>query len=100
MPASGRKRTTLSTAASDMAPAPQQRAGNSQQHQRRIEVQAAGLDAAEQSGGAATEGAEAVQRAVDQQTVGQAQEDAVRDPDQRPVDGAVVELVDVVLGQQ
>src|SRR6185369_14727195 len=99
-PTSGRNSTQLRTAASAMARAPDQRAGDPREHQPGVEVEASGLDARENAAGAAAERRHAVERAVEQRPVAQAQAHAVRDPDQRPADQARVELVDEVLGRK
>src|SRR5678810_1208516 len=99
-PTSGRKRTQLRTAASTIARAPDQRASDSREHQPGVEMEASGLDAREHAATRAAERRHAVERAVEDGAVAEAQEDPVRDPDQRPADQPLVELVDEVLRRE
>src|SRR4029079_9778144 len=100
MPRSGRKRTTLSTPASDMTPAPEQRADDADEHEPRIEMEASGLQPAEYRRAAARGRRQRVQRAVDQGAIAEAEEHAVGDPRQRLAEDALVELVDEVLARE
>src|SRR5689334_4933067 len=94
MPITGRNSTRLRTRASRMAQAPPERRGEAAEDEEGVEVQAAGLHAPEHPGGAAAQGGEGVQGAVEDRPVAQPQEDRVRDPQQRAADEALVGLVD------
>src|SRR6188768_3128314 len=100
MPSSGRKRTTFSTAASDMPPAPEQRARDAEEHEPGVEMEAPGLQPAEHGRAAAGDRGQGVQRAVDQGAIAEAQEGAVGYPDQRLAEAALVQLVDEVLARE
>ena len=67
------------------------------EHEQRVQVQVAVLHAGQAAGGAPAERGEAVQRAVEELLVAELQEDAIRNPVQRPPDQPVVGLVDEVL---
>ena len=56
------------------------------EHQQRVEVQVAVLHAARARRRAPPERGEAVQRAVEERAIAELQEDAIRDPVQRPPD--------------
>ena len=83
-----------------MAPAPQQSADDADQHEPGVQVQAAGLYAAQSAGAALPSAASPFSVPSITLAVAQAQEHLVRDPDQRPADHALVQLVDEVLARQ
>src|SRR3954447_17168219 len=89
VPSTGRTRTRLSTDASAMAPAPCERYDDAEHNEQRVEVQAAVLDASQNRRCALTERSHAVQRAIKDFLIAEPQEDAIRNPVQRPCDERV-----------